>query len=134
MMITADYIRCHHEERSKKFFENLSKTIGIEVAENRLYNLLGKVVYSHGKDLDYIFSELPKETIGFGTERIHPQFIALLLRIGDLLDLDNNRFDSMLLQHFGALPKSKYETFAETFIHLTFSCHRAKDSGKSVYY
>lgn len=63
-MITADYIRCHHEERSKKF-ENLSKTIGIEVAENRLYNLLGKVVYSHGKDLDYIFSELPKETIGF---------------------------------------------------------------------
>lgn len=97
MMITADYIRCHHEERSKKFFENLSKTIGIEVAENRLYNLLGKVVYSHGKDLDYIFSELPKETIGFGTERIHPQFIALLLRIGDLLDLDNNRFDSMLL-------------------------------------
>lgn len=105
MMITADYIRRHHEERSKKFFENLSKTIGIEVAENRLYNLLGKVVYSHGKDLDYIFSELPKETIGFGTERIHPQFIALLLRIGDLLDMDNNRFDSMLLQHFGALPK-----------------------------
>lgn len=51
MMITADYIRCHHEERSKKFFENLSKTIGIEVAENRLYNLLGKVVYSHGKML-----------------------------------------------------------------------------------
>ena len=118
MMITADYIRCHHEERSKKFFENLSKTIGIEVAENRLYNLLGKVVYSHGKDLDYIFSELPKETIGFGTERIHPQFIALLLRIGDLLDLDNNRFDSMLLQHFGALPKTSMKHLQK---HLSIS-------------
>lgn len=105
LMITADYIRNHHEERSKKFFENLSKTIGIEVAENRLYNLLGKVVYSHGKDLDYIFRELPSETNGFGNEKIYPQFIALLLRIGDLLDMDNNRFDIMLLQHFGNLPK-----------------------------
>lgn len=105
MMITADYIRGHHPERSKKFFENLSKTIGIEIAENRLYNLLGQVVYAHGCDLDYIFKELPKETNGFGNEKIYPQFIALLLRLGDLLDMDNNRFDIMLLQHFGALPE-----------------------------
>lgn len=105
MMITADYIRGHHPERSKKFFENLSKTIGIEIAENRLYNLLGQVVYAHGCDLDYILNELPKETNGFGNEKIYPQFIALLLRLGDLLDMDNNRFDIMLLQHFGALPE-----------------------------
>ena len=106
MMITADYIRSHHQERSKKFFENLSKTIGIEIAENRLYNLLGQVVYSHGCDLDYILNELPQKTNGFGNEKIYPQFIALLLRLGDLLDMDNNRFDIMLLQHFGALPKT----------------------------
>mgnify|MGYP000043290023 CR=1 FL=1 len=118
MMITADYIRSHHEERSKKFFENLSKTIGIEVAENRLYNLLGKVVYSHGRDLDYIFTELPKETNGFGTEKIYPQFIALLLRIGDLLDMDNNRFDIMLLQHFGALPRTSMKHLQK---HLSIS-------------
>lgn len=118
MMITADYIRSHHEERSKKFFENLSKTIGIEVAENRLYNLLGKVVYSHGRDLDYIFTELPKETNGFGTEKIYPQFVALLLRIGDLLDMDNNRFDIMLLQHFGALPRTSMKHLQK---HLSIS-------------
>lgn len=106
MMITADYIRSHHQERSKKFFENLSETIGIEIAENRLYSLLGQVVYSHGCDLDYILNELPSETNGFGNEKIYPQFIALLLRLGDLLDMDNNRFDIMLLQHFGALPKT----------------------------
>lgn len=118
MMITADYVRSHHEERSKKFFENLSKTIGIEVTENRLYNLLGKVVYSHGRDLDYIFKELPKETNGFGNEKIYPQFIALLLRIGDLLDMDNNRFDIMLLQHFGTLPKTSMKHLQK---HLSIS-------------
>lgn len=47
-----------------KVFENLSKTIGIEVAENRLYNLLGKVVYSHGKDLDYIFRNCLRRRLG----------------------------------------------------------------------
>ena len=113
MMITADYVRSHHEERSKKFFENLSKTIGIEVTENRLYNLLGKVVYSHGRDLDYIFKELPKETNGFGYVKIYPQFIALLLRIGDLLDMDNNRFDIMLLQHFGILNRLAPDSLAD---------------------
>ena len=104
MMLTSDYMRKHHQERSQKFFDNLAETLGINIAENRLYQLLGNIVYAHGSNFDYILEKLPKETNGFGNERMHPQFIAILLRLGDLLDLDNNRFDFVALEHFGNLP------------------------------
>ena len=35
---------------------------------------------------------------------MHPRFIAALLRIGDLLDMDNNRFDMKVLAYTGKLP------------------------------
>lgn len=104
ILITADYIRRHHHARSKRFFDNFSEAIGVNIAENRIYRILGKVCYAHGCDLKYIKDELPLETDGFGNEKIHPQFIAMLLRLGDLLDMDNNRFDIDLLNHFGKLP------------------------------
>lgn len=104
LLITSDYIRRHHHERSQSFFERLSKILETEITENRLYKLLGKVVYAHGADMSYIEKELPIETQGFGNETMHPQFIAMLLRLGDLLDMDNNRFDIVSLEHFGAIP------------------------------
>lgn len=103
-MITADYIRRHHQERSKKFFDIFSETIEKKVTEDRLYRLLGQVSFAHGQNLDYIMQELPVETNGFGNEKIHPQFVAMLIRLGDLLDLDNNRFDIYTMEHFGMLP------------------------------
>lgn len=104
LLITSDYIRRHHHERSQSFFDRLSKILGVEIAENRLYMLLGKVVYAHGADISYIEKELPIETQGFGNEMMHPQFVAMLLRLGDLLDMDNNRFDTLSLEHFGKMP------------------------------
>mgnify|MGYP003094781894 FL=1 len=104
LLITSDYIRRHHHERSQSFFHRLSKILGVEIAESRLYMLLGKVVYAHGADMEYIEEELPIETQGFGNEVMHPQFVAMLLRLGDLLDMDNNRFDTLSLEHFGKMP------------------------------
>ena len=106
VLITSDYIRRHHAGRSKRFFNKLSEVLGIDVAENRLYKLLGKVVYAHGADMEYIENELPVETQGFGNETMHPQFIAMLLRLGDLLDMDNNRFNITWLNHFGEIPQA----------------------------
>ncbi len=47
---------------------------------------------------------LPPCEKGFGNSRIHPRFVAALLRMGDLLDMDNNRFNVRAIEHFGALP------------------------------
>lgn len=104
MILTNEYIRKHHTERAQKFFEEFSDSIGIKIAEERLYKVLGKVVYAHGEEFEYIFNNLQYRADGFGDDKVHPRFIAAMLRLGDLLDMDNNRFDIYTLQHFGELP------------------------------
>ena len=37
--------------------------------------------------------KLDYETNGFSTDYAHPRFVAVLLRLGDLLDIDNGRFN-----------------------------------------
>jgi hypothetical protein len=46
---------------------------------------------------------------GLKTDYIHPRFVAEMIRLGDLLDLDNSRFNETLIKSFGELPElSKY--------------------------
>lgn len=107
-VITGEYIRRRHAERSKayldKFLGRYQDFVGMNVAENRLYQLMGKIVYAHSEDLSYILKELEYEANGFGNEKLHPQFVAAMLCLGDLLDMDNNRFDPYAIKHFGELP------------------------------
>lgn len=107
-VITGEYIRKKHAERSReyldKFLGKYQESLGTNVAENRLYQLMGRIAYAHAKDLSYILNELEYEANGFGNEKLHPQFIAAMLCLGDLLDMDNNRFDPYAIRHFGELP------------------------------
>lgn len=45
----------------------------------------------HGKDFSFLM-QLEFEEDGFCHDLMHPRYIAALLRIGDLLDIDNDRF------------------------------------------
>src|SRR5699024_3613363 len=38
------------------------------------------------------------------TDKIHPRMIALLLRVGDVLDIRNNRFGYLNIKYLGHLP------------------------------
>lgn len=100
--LMAEYIRPRHGERSEKFFRNRTKTGNI-LLNDRLNNALGRIVALHMEDRENI-KQLSREADGFGDDDVHPQFIAVLLRVGDLLDLDNNRFDIFTLKHYGKLP------------------------------
>ena len=103
-IITNEYFRSKHSERSKKFLELFSEVVGMKIAEDRLYKVLGEVAFAHNEEYQYILKNLKAEVDGFGNEKMNPQFIASLLRLGDLLDMDNNRFDFYTLDHFGVLP------------------------------
>ena len=35
---------------------------------------------------------------------MHPRFVCAMLRVGDVLDIENNRFNIRALKHFGELP------------------------------
>lgn len=101
-LLMAEYIRPRHGERSENFFKSRTKTGNI-LLNDRLNNALGRIVALHMEDQENI-KQLNRVANGFCDDDVHPQFIAVLLRVGDLLDLDNNRFDIFTLKHYGKLP------------------------------
>lgn len=124
MVLTNEYFRKNHVNRSKKFFEGFIDASGVKVAERRLYKALEGVIYSHGESFSYVLNDLEYEEDGFGKDNIHPKFIAAMLRLGDLLDLDNGRFDAMAMEHFGELP---YISKAHLKKHLALAHLRITD-------
>lgn len=106
-LLVTDYIRRHHADRSQRFFEKIlaeDKLFFDGIVDRRLYKLVADISSLHTKDFNALL-DLPYEEIAFGDEYIHPQFIAALLRIGDVLDMDNNRFNVRVLEHQGILPE-----------------------------
>lgn len=50
--------------------------------------------------------ELPKEDSGYALDMIHPRFVAVLLQLGDALDIDNDRFNPFCFQFAGSFPRT----------------------------
>ncbi len=99
-LIIADYFRGKHGNNSAAWINN-SDELNIIINSNdlipkRIMKLIGKIAISHNRDFCDVIETLEYESNGFGTDRIHPRFIACMLRMGDLLDLDNGRFNPVL--------------------------------------
>lgn len=78
---------------------------------SRMYRTAALAAFLHGEDFDQIFKKVAAEENGFKGERMHPRFAAAMLRLGDLLDMDNNRFNIRMLNHMGLVP-------TESMLHL----------------
>lgn len=48
---------------------------------------------------------LPQEDNGYASDYLHPRFVAVLLQLGDILDMDNDRFHPLTRECIGALPE-----------------------------
>lgn len=48
--------------------------------------------------------ELPAEENGYENDMLHPRFVAVLLQLGDALDIDNDRFHPFAQRFLGQLP------------------------------
>lgn len=101
--LMSSFMRKKHGERSRKYFEKILAEDEFH-EQDRLIKTLGKIVELHTADIDEIL-RLEKVELGLEDEDVHPRFVALLLRLADSLDLDNNRFDILSLKHFGMLPE-----------------------------
>lgn len=111
-LITSECIRIKHANRSKQMIHKLLKEDYNHLKiENRLYQLVSEINYLHTEDFDKIFEKLPQKDTGFATDKNHPQLIALLLRIGDSLDVRNNRFDYWWIRYLGTLPQDSMKHF-----------------------
>lgn len=50
--------------------------------------------------------KLPRRDGGYASDYYHPRFIAVLLMLGDILDMDNDRFHPMALEFVEDFPKT----------------------------
>lgn len=105
--ILAEFFRRNHADRSKEIIENPVEKISLSsprgVIPRRIFKILGDICASHTKNFNEVL-ELPFCEVGIDIEDAHPRFIACLLRIGDLLDLDNNRFSEVMLRTLSKIP------------------------------
>lgn len=122
--ILAEFYRRVHAERSKEIIENPSRKVLTSsprgVIPQRIFKILGDICASHTKDFSDVL-ELSFCEVGIDVEDAHPRFIACLLRIGDLLDLDNNRFSEVMLR---TLTKIPIDTLNHKAKHLSIESFR----------
>lgn len=107
--LIAEWFRRGHDKRVGKLVEDPFKDLGItsprtELLPNRIYRYLGQICVSHGMSFNTLMETLPYKQTGLGTENCHPRFIGCLLRLGDLFDLDDNRFCPVMAKHVSNMP------------------------------
>ena len=109
-LLIADYYRRQHAEDSKSYIKDMESVFHIDFGFNgliqqRLILLLADIVCLHTKSSKKVL-DLDYRTNGFNADYAHPRFLAQMLRMGDLLDADNNRFNSANETVFGKIPES----------------------------
>ncbi|WP_460422470.1 HD domain-containing protein [Pseudomonas sp. ZL2] len=97
--LMAEWFRGKHPGRADQIVRSPMQTIGVnsprtELIPSRLFRLLGRICQMHGAPFESILADggLPFREAGLAQEDCHPRFVACLLRMGDLLDMDDNRF------------------------------------------
>ncbi len=105
-LLIENHFRSSHAERSQIYIVDLMEKINYYGLINiRFIDLLCKICLTHQKDISSIM-ELPYLSNGLLDDYIHPRFIAGMLCMGDLLDLDTDRFNEFLLETIDPLPES----------------------------
>jgi hypothetical protein len=122
--ILAEYFRRTHAERSQDIINDPAKELSLlsprSVIPPRIFKMLANICSSHTKDFRDVLA-LPFCQVGIDLEDAHPRFIACMLRVGDLLDLDNNRFSEVMLR---TLTKVPIDTLNHKAKHLSIESFR----------
>lgn len=96
------YYRPQHGERTKKIIYSLAKRKDCpNVVPRRLKYLVGDIAFMHTEERNGILTSLEFVTSGIANDYAHPRFVAEMLRLGDLLDLDAERFNPYQLSVAG---------------------------------
>ncbi len=123
--VLAEYYRSQHSQRSKKIIESHNKEFDLGNNETlipkRIFKILGAICDSHTQNFEDVM-KLSFSEVGIDTEDAHPRFVACMLRIGDLLDLDNNRFSDVMLRTLHKIP---LDTLKHKDKHLAIESFRA---------
>ncbi len=90
-ILLEDFLRPLHSDGVERAVKDFNILLRGRI-KFRFINAIITICKLHSKDFDKIFSELEYCCTGIYSDDCHPRFIASMIRIGDLLDLDNGRF------------------------------------------
>lgn len=116
--LIANYRRTEHgnfsEQRLTKWtLESDKLGAGFSMAgiPQRIFLHIAKCAGLHTQaGFDHIM-KLPAEDDGYVGDYAHPRFVSVLLQLGDLLDMDNDRFHPLIRECIGALPEMSERHF-----------------------
>lgn len=114
-VLLSSYCRGKHAEYSREYILDINNVWGIDLGhngliKNRLISLIGDISTIHTKPFNEVLS-LYKTSNGFKNDYVHPRFVACMLRMGDVLDLDNGRFNLYGDEIFGEMPRTSKNHF-----------------------
>lgn len=101
ILIVEDIYRSNHAKRSADAIMNdsfLEATI-----HSRCQRIVADICEVHQKSINDIL-KLPNKENGLFGDYFHPRFIAAMLCLGDLLDLDTDRFDEAMIKASSPFP------------------------------
>lgn len=103
--LLAGFVRNKHAERSGNRIE-LDRSLHFpgDPIPDRIIRILKSICDCHTKDVNEVMKLQLIESSGCGVEDCHPRFVAAMLRLGDLLDVDSNRVSEVLLSTLGSIP------------------------------
>lgn len=117
-LISQSLLRSEHAEQSvKTLSEQLDEKTYNGLIQRWFRQLSFEIGGLHSSSFDEVM-ELPQKINGLCGDYAHPRFVAVLLRLGDLLDLDSNRFNQAQLDVIG---EPDYESFVQQIKHSAIS-------------
>lgn len=95
----------YRSEHGKRSSDYIKKQLDIKQCfGERCQKLLARICDLHQKPISEIM-EIPYKENGFFGDYFHPRFIAAMLCLGDLMDLDTDRFDETSLRAVSPMPR-----------------------------
>lgn len=92
--IRVDFIRSTHHKRIEEYINNLSDRFynSCDKAQwaNKLAKDLAKICRAHGEDIEYV-KTLDNSVSYIGEERANLQFVAMMIRLGDIIHFSYDR-------------------------------------------
>lgn len=85
--------------------EKLGSGFSMAGIPQRIFMWIAKCAGLHTDNKFEHIMNLPQEDNGYALDYLHPRFIAVLLQLGDILDMDNDRFHPLTRECIGVLPE-----------------------------
>lgn len=111
--IMAEYQRRQHAEKVKDRMhkwtmdaEKLGNGFSVSGIPLRIFLRIADCASIHTSSGIEPVLKLPREDSGYVLDMLHPRFVAVMLQLGDALDMDNDRFNPFVFQFAGGFPRT----------------------------